>query len=54
MLGSLDTTVVAPGTYTLRLSVSSVHTATGRSQTFNDYYPIEVQAISPPPADPAP
>ena len=55
LLGSLDTTVVDPGTYTLRLTVNSEHTATGRSQILNDYYPITVQAIAVvPPADPAP
>jgi len=54
LLGTLDTTVVAAGKYTLRLAVSSVQTATGRGQTLNDYYPVEVQAIAPPPIDPAP
>jgi hypothetical protein len=44
-----------PGTYTLRLTVNSVHTASGRSQILNDFYPVTVQAIAvAPPADPAP
>jgi len=42
LLGSLDTTVLDPGTYTLRLTVNSVHTATGRSQALNDYYPVYI------------
>ncbi len=46
LLGSLDTTAVTPGNYTLRLGVTSVSIATGRSQTFNDYYPVTVQAIA--------
>jgi len=53
LLGSLDTTMLAPGTYTLRLGVTSVNTTSGRSQTLNDYYPVEIQSISPP-IDPAP
>jgi len=31
-----------PGDYTLRLTVTSVHTATARSQTLNDYYPVHI------------
>ena len=52
LLGTLDTTLTDPGNYTLRLTVTSVHTANGRNQIFNDYYPVEVQAIALPPADP--
>jgi hypothetical protein len=37
--------VTNPGKHTLRLTVSSVHTATARSQSLNDYYPVEVQVI---------
>ena len=54
LLGTLDTTATDPGKYTLRLMVTSVHMASGRSQTFADYYPVEVQASVPPPADPVP
>ena len=48
LLGSLDTTTVAPGTYTLRLSVTSNSIASGRSQVFNDYYPVSIQAVANP------
>ncbi len=41
-LGSLDTETVATGDYTLRLSVTSVNTTTGRSQVFHDYYPVHI------------
>jgi uncharacterized protein (TIGR03790 family) len=54
LLGTLDTTGTDPGNYTLRLMVTSVHMASGRSQILADYYPVEVQASAPPPADPAP
>ena len=51
LLGNLDTTTVAPGTYTLRLSVTSNNIASGRNQVFNDYYPVSVQAVATPPVD---
>ncbi len=41
-LGSWDSASVVPGSYTLRLAVTSQNTVTGRSQTLNDYYPVEV------------
>ena len=43
LLGSLDSTTMAAGDYTLRLSVTSTHTATGRSQTLNDFHTIKDQ-----------
>ena len=46
LLGSLDTTLLAAGQYTLRLQVTSLNIATGRSQTINDYY---VAAVNAPP-----
>ena len=38
LLGTLDTTLLTAGQYTLRLQVTSLNSATGRSQTINDYY----------------
>ena len=43
-LGSLDTTVLDSGDYTLRLVVNSVDQISGRSQTLNDYYPVHIVA----------
>ncbi len=43
-LGNWDSASVVPGNYTLRLSVTSQNTVTGRSQTLNDYYPVHVEA----------
>ena len=51
LLGSWDSSSLAPGTYVLRLAVTSVNRITGRSQTLNDYYPV---VIAPAPADPVP
>lgn len=48
-LGTFDSSVLAPGTYTLRLSVTSTQTAGVRSQTLNDYYTVQVQAAAPAP-----
>jgi hypothetical protein len=42
LLGSLDTTAMDPGTYTLRLKVGSVNIATGRRQMLHDYYPVYI------------
>jgi len=44
LLGTLDTTAMAPGTYTLRLTLASFSTATGRIQRLRDYYPVHVVA----------
>lgn len=44
-LGSWDASQLAPGGYTLRLSVTSSNAANGMSQTFNDYYPLTLQDI---------
>ncbi len=44
LLGSLDTTAMEPGRYTLRLTVASVHMATGRIQKLHDYYPVYIDA----------
>ena len=38
LLGSLDTTLLPVGDYTLRLQVNSLHSVSGRSQTIADYY----------------
>ena len=51
LLGSWDSSSLAPGAYVLRLAVTSVNRITGRSQTLNDYYPV---VIAPAPADPVP
>jgi hypothetical protein len=51
LLGDWDSSGVVPGSYTLRLSVTSLNTLTGRSQTLNDFYPVRVEVvIAPPPA----
>ena len=50
LLGNWDSASVAPGSYTLRLAVTSMHTLTGRSQTLNDFYPVHVGDVVPPPA----
>ena len=44
LLGTLDTTVMAPGTYTLRLKVFSIEIASGRQQLLQDYYPVHIGA----------
>ncbi len=46
LLGTLDTTLLAAGQYTLRLQVTSLNITTGRSQIINDYY---VAAVNTPP-----
>jgi hypothetical protein len=40
LLGRWDTSELAPGSYTLRLAVTSQDSVTGRSQTLYDYYPV--------------
>jgi len=42
-LGSWDASQLAEGDYTLRLSVTSANSSSGRVQTFNDYYPLSLQ-----------
>ena len=49
LLGDWDSTSVAPGSYTLRLAVTSQNTLTGRSQTLHDFYPVRVGDAVPPP-----
>ncbi len=39
-LGQWDISLIAPGSYTLRLSVTGTNNVVGLSQTFYDYYPI--------------
>ena len=46
LLGTLDTTILAGGQYTLRLQVTSLNSTTGRSQSINDYY---VAVVNDPP-----
>ena len=41
LLGSLDTSLLPVGDYTLRLQVTSLHNASGRSQTIADYYTVD-------------
>lgn len=40
-LGSWDLSTLPYGEYTLRLAVTSSNSVTGKTQTFNDYYPIK-------------
>ena len=40
LLGILDSSTIAPGDFTLRLSVTSTHTASGRRQTINDFHTV--------------
>jgi len=47
LLGSLDVSTLAIGDYTLRLQVTSLHDASGRSQILNDYYTVSVQQTGP-------
>ncbi len=42
LLGSWNSTGISAGQYTLRLSVTSTNSATGKTQTFHDYYPVIV------------
>jgi len=49
-LGSWNSAGFIAGSYTLRLSVTSQNTVTGRSQTLNDYYPVLVEYTVPLPA----
>lgn len=42
LLGSLDTTAMEPGKYTLRLTLASYSLATGRIQRLRDYYPVNI------------
>ena len=42
LLGQWDTAPLAPGSYTLRLAVTSQNSLSGRSQTLYDYYPVQV------------
>jgi uncharacterized protein (TIGR03790 family) len=46
-LGSWDSSTQAPGSYVLRLAVTSVNSTTGRSQTLNDYYPVKIASAPP-------
>lgn len=46
LLGTWDTTSIAPGAYTLRLAVTSQNVVSGRSQTLYDYYPVTVSGDS--------
>ncbi len=49
LLGTWDSTLITPGPYTLRLAVTSLNVASGRSQVLNDYYPLVVEpSVSPP------
>lgn len=41
VLGNWDTSALPYGDYTLRLSVTSTNSSLGKSQTFNDYYPVK-------------
>jgi len=43
LLGSWDSSALATGSYTVRLSVSSVNVASGQSQTLYDYYRVSVR-----------
>ena len=49
LLGRWDSSGLVTGSYTLRLSVTSLNTVTGRSQTLHDYYPVLVEFVPPPP-----
>ena len=42
LLGSLDTTLLSSGEHTLRLQVTSLQIASGRSQAIADYYVVNV------------
>ena len=53
-LGVWDTALMMPGSYVLRLAVTSTNLTTGKSQTFYDYYPVTVGTINSPPAPTAP
>jgi hypothetical protein len=48
LLGSWDSSGLVSGSYTLRLSVTSLNTLSGRSQTLNDYYPVFVKGLPSP------
>ena len=43
-LGNWDSTALTPGSYVLRLTVTSLDMASGRNQTIHDYYPVVVSA----------
>jgi hypothetical protein len=47
-LGNWDASGLAVGDYTLRLSVTSANSTSGKVQTFNDYYPLSLQDAPPP------
>ncbi len=45
LLGSLDTATLAPGDHTLRLSVTSMNKATGRSQVLQDFHTVHIVIV---------
>lgn len=49
LLGTLDTTAMASGDHTLRLSVTSIHTESGQSRVINDFQSFNIPV--PPDAD---